>query len=79
MPLFLVAVTEPALVAKFQGDASRAEQIVLPLTAILAKDQKAAETKAVVLATELYPTKLNESGNVEQTDTDRWEVHARPF
>lgn len=72
MILFMVAITEPALPAKYEKDEARPEQIVLPPTSLLANNIESAKTQAVVKAT-------IETKGLVKTDPTRWEVHARPF
>lgn len=73
MPLFEVAIIEPALVARHQGDLARDEQIVLAPTPVLAKDEATAKTLAILAAGKAH-------GDAETgTDSKRWEVLARPF
>lgn len=76
--LYEVAIIEPAVVPKFQGDESRPEQLILAPIAILAASLEAAKTAAIVQATsELKDGKLKL--NDAKTDARRWEVLGRPF
>lgn len=72
MPLFLVAVIEPPLLPKFQGDIFYPEMIVLPPTPVLAENQESAEVQATLLANS-YGDKPS------HTDSRRWKVITRPF